>query len=503
MTTLDDFAVLACRHPFQLNPDSRRVITRMLGLSPQRMEHVVHRVRSFSEPDVERMCTLLLDDYGRRHKRIRDVFLGHYRVVCRELHIEDDHLSEARQLLIGACFTMEYAVESAALFNPSIVPHPNQSGVPDDHVRVVLSLRAVGEGHVSSIEFRSAVIDAEGALKLEPVSTFVASAKVRPDQFYDKHLYSLNLFRLMAPKEKWGQRPAAWDRHAVDTVLGQLGDRFTLDELRYTMWTFAAEQEGSKEILNDTFERMLWLARSNYEIQFEPDSLLAERVIFPVSTTDAAGIEDARFVCFTDDDGQVTYYATYTAFDGRSILTQFLETRDFLNFNIRTLNGIYAESKGMALFPRRVNGQYAMISRVDGENLFIMYSDNIAFWDRAESLQMPLFPWEVVQIGNCGSPIETEAGWLMLTHGVGPMRRYCIGAVLLDLDNPSRIIGRLSEPLLVPEKDEREGYVPNVVYSCGAMIHNDRVVIPYAFSDSASRVATVPLDKLLDALNRR
>jgi predicted GH43/DUF377 family glycosyl hydrolase len=245
---------------------------------------------------------------------------------------------------------------------------------------------------------------------------------------------------------------------------------------------------------------MLWLARSNYEIQFEQESPLSERVIFPVSTTEAAGIEDARFVRFVNEDGQVTYYATYTAFDGWNVLTQLLETTDFLNFNVHTLNGIYAESKGMALFPRRVDGRYAMISRVDGENLFLMYSDNISFWDHVEPLQAPVFPWEVVQIGNCGSPIETEAGWLMLTHGVGPMRRYCIGAVLLDLDNPSHIIGRLPAPLLSPEQDEREGCVPNVVYSCGGMIHNDSLVIPYAFSDSASRLATVPLSKLLGAL---
>jgi predicted GH43/DUF377 family glycosyl hydrolase len=500
MATLETSSVVVCKPPFQLDPDDRRVITRMFELNPPRMARVVERVLTFDSADVERMCAALLEDYGHRHRRIRDVFSRHYAVVARQLRLVEDHLSEERKLLIGAYFTMEYAVESAALFNPSIVSHPDQSGVPDGQVRVALSLRAVGEGHVSSIEFRAAMIDAAGGPALEPVNTFLASAKVRPDQYFDKHLYSLKLLKLMTPNEGLGQERQIVARSLAEETLEQLGERFTLDELRYAIWAMRAQYKGNMDVLEDTFSSMLWLARSNYEIQFEEDSLLSERVIFPISSTEAAGIEDARFVRFVEDDGQATYYATYTAYDGRNILTQLLETKDFLRFKVHTLNGVYAESKGMALFPRRVNGRYAMISRVDGENLFIMYSDNIHFWDHVEPLQMPLFPWEAVQIGNCGSPIETEEGWLMLTHGVGAMRRYCIGAVLLELNNPSKIIGRLPEPLLAPAQDEREGYVPNVVYSCGAMIHNKLLVIPYAFSDSASRVATVPIRKLLDAL---
>lgn len=500
MAALEKSSVVVCKHAFQLNPDSRRVITRMFALSPPRMARVVELVLTFGQADVERMCAALLEDYGHRHRNIRDVFRRHYAAAEKLLRLEDGHLSEARELLIGAYFTMEYAVESAALFNPSMVPHPDQSGVPDGQVRVVLSLRAVGEGHVSSIEFRAAVIDATGAPALEPVNSFVASAKVRPDQYYDKHLYTLKLLKLMAPNEASGQETPVVDLSQAEAILGLLEDRFTLDELRYAIWTLRAQYEGNTGVLEETLASMLWLARSNYEILFDGDSLLSERVIFPISSTEAAGIEDARFVRFAEDDGRGTYYATYTAYDGRNILTQLLETEDFLRFQVHTLNGVYAESKGMALFPRRVNGRYAMISRVDGENLFLMYSDNIHFWDHVELLQMPLFAWEAIQIGNCGSPIETEAGWLLLTHGVGPMRRYCIGAVLLDLDDPSKVIGRLREPLLAPARDEREGYVPNVVYSCGAMIHNDLLIIPYAFSDSASRVATVPLGKLLAAL---
>ncbi len=500
MDTAKNASVVVCRHPFQLNPDSRRVITRMFSLEPGRMARVVERVLAFSQDEVKRMCAALLEDYGGRHRRIRTVFRRNYAVVAEQLHLADNHLPEEKALLIGAYFTMEYAVESAALFNPSIVPHPDQSGVPADQVRVVLSLRAVGEGHVSSIEFRGALISATGEPVLEPVNTFVASAEVRPDQYYDKHLYSLKLFNFMATSEAAGEGEQTAAHDLVETTLGQLGDRFTLDELRHAMWSLRGQYEGSTAFLENTFSTMLWLARSNYEIRFDPETQLSERVIFPISTTESAGIEDARFVRFVEDDGEVVYYATYTAYDGRNILTQLLETRDFTCFKMHTMNGVYAESKGMALFPRRVKGNYAMISRVDGENLFIMYSDNIHFWDRIEPLQMPFFPWEAVQIGNCGSPIETEAGWIMLTHGVGPMRRYCIGAVLLDRENPSKVIGRLPEPLLSPTQDEREGYVPNVVYSCGAMIHNDLLIIPYAFSDSASRVASVPVGKLLHAL---
>jgi predicted GH43/DUF377 family glycosyl hydrolase len=253
-------------------------------------------------------------------------------------------------------------------------------------------------------------------------------------------------------------------------------------------------------LLHETIEKIYWLAKSNYELKFRSDHRISERVIFPVSENESRGIEDARFVRFIEDDGEINYYATYTAYNGFNILPQLLETRDFLHFKIRTLNGVAVQNKGMALFPRRIGGKYMMISRQDGENMYIMASDNLHFWHEAELLQVPKYPWEFVQIGNCGSPLETDEGWILLTHGVGAMRRYCIGAYLLDREDPTKVIGHLPEPLLSPTEEEREGYVPNVLYTCGATIHNDEVIIPYSMSDTASGIAVVPVKQLLACL---
>jgi predicted GH43/DUF377 family glycosyl hydrolase len=245
---------------------------------------------------------------------------------------------------------------------------------------------------------------------------------------------------------------------------------------------------------------MEWLADSNYEVQFSSDVALSERIIFPVSTNESNGIEDARFVRFTDDDGTVTYYATYTAFNGQDILPQLIETKDFEHFRVLTMNGNAVQNKGMALFPRRIHGSYAMLSRQDDENLFIMHSDRPYHWTDPEIVLRPAEPWESVKVGNCGSPIETEAGWLVITHGVGPMRKYCIGAALLDIDDPTKVIGRLREPLLAPNENERDGYVPNVVYSCGSLIHDNELILPYAMSDHSTAVISVSLESLLSAL---
>jgi predicted GH43/DUF377 family glycosyl hydrolase len=250
----------------------------------------------------------------------------------------------------------------------------------------------------------------------------------------------------------------------------------------------------------ETISLIDWLAHSNYETSFRPEYPISERVIFPVSKNESGGIEDARFVRFEKDSGEATYYATYTAYNGFSILPQLIETRDFVTFNVITLNGRAVQNKGMALFPHKIGGRYAMLSRQDGENNFIMFSDHLHFWQEAKLIQEPTRPWELVQVGNCGSPLETDAGWLVLTHGVGPMRQYCISAMLLDPDNPAKIIARLEEPLLTPHEQEREGYVPNVVYSCGALIHNNELVIPYAMSDVHSGLATVDVDDLIGCM---
>jgi predicted GH43/DUF377 family glycosyl hydrolase len=243
------------------------------------------------------------------------------------------------------------------------------------------------------------------------------------------------------------------------------------------------------------------LASSNYEVQFQPEQRLSERILFPASPSQSNGIEDARFVCFQNDDGTHVYYATFTAFDGKLVLPQLVETSDFLHFRFITLNGPAAENKGMAIFPRKINGLYAILSRQDNENIYLMFSDNIHFWYEPKMILKPTFPWELVQVGNCGSPIETDAGWLVLSHGVGPMRKYCIGAFLLDRDNPAKVIGRLREPLLEPNENEREGYVPNVVYTCGALLHHGQLMIPYGLADYATSFATVALDEVLAAMH--
>ena len=391
----------------------------------------------------------------------------------------------APQLLIGAYFTQEYSLESAALFNPSMVWHPDQGGVPAGSQRFILSLRATGEGHISSLCFRSGIVDAHGQIVVDRPTGFVTAPQVVPNSEYDKALFLRKLSELgianglvEQPSSRWAT--ASRSRSSTPTSAPRCAS------------TRPAAANGTRSPRPSS----PW-PRSNYEIQCEPEGDISERIIFPYSPTEINGIEDARFVQFTDDDGSIRYYATYTAFDGNVVFPQLIETADFLRFKINTLNGPEVRNKGMALFPRKINGHYAMLSRQDGENIFLMYSDMLHFWYTKQLLVKPTYPWEFVQLGNCGSPIETEAGWLVLTHGVGPMRKYSIGAFLLDLDDPARVIGRLKEPLLTADENERDGYVPNVVYSCGGQIHNGQLIIPYAMSDYASTFATVPVDQLL------
>jgi predicted GH43/DUF377 family glycosyl hydrolase len=393
-------------------------------------------------------------------------------------------------LLIGALFSGEYALESAALFNPSIVPHPDQSGLASGVLRFVMSLRATGEGHISSIEFRSGEIGENGCVTLDPISRFVTVPEVVPNPRYRKLLFSTKLHEMLGE----GIYCAA--------VMEALGDPFTLSELKESIHRIRREVQPNTSELNRTLDRIRWLADSNYEVRFPPHIAISERIIFPVSANESNGIEDARFVRFTDDDGTVTYYATYTAYNGRTILPQLIETQDFLDFRMLTLNGAAVQNKGMALFPRRVNGQYLMLSRQDDENLFLMRSHDPHHWDNPQLLMRPAEVWESVKLGNCGSPVETDAGWLVITHGVGPMRKYCIGAALLDLEDPGKVIGRLREPLVAPEGNEREGYVPNVVYSCGCLIHGNRLILPYAMSDKATAIISISLDVLLHRLGR-
>jgi len=467
--------------------DESRVITRPFFPGGEtRICAIIDRVISLSDPQVEEILARVFRDFQSRHKDIGAVFEEHCERAAK-LTGRLEGISQARRLLIGAYFTMEYAVQSAALFNPSIVPHINQSGIPEGSVRFVMSLRATGEGHISSIVFRTGVIHADQTLEFDPPGQLSRPARLWPDRKYEKRLF----------RKKLGEIGLAGN--AVDFVMHHLPDYFTFEQLEHAV-AEANAAEPEKFQLEETTDGILWLARSNYHLELPRDAAASEIVIFPQSENESMGIEDLRMVRFTDDDGSVTYFGTYTAYNGYHVLSQLIETSDFHLLAVHTLNGARAQNKGMALFPRRIGGHYVMCSRIDGENLYIMYSDFIHFWETAELLETPRNPWEFVQIGNCGSPLETPEGWLLLTHGVGPMRRYCIGAMLLDLDDPLKVIGSLDKPLITPTEAEREGYVPNVVYSCGAMIHGQYLYIPYAMSDMATGMAHIPLARLLDRL---
>lgn len=471
-----------------LKPDCTRVLYRPFQpIKEDRIYKIIARIMGLSDDQVAEELQQVMAEFRDRHQRLHDFFLMRFEQVRRFL-LTDQPLSEERKLLIGAYFTQEYSLESAALFNPSMVWHPDQSDLPKGSRRFILSLRATGEGHISSITFRTGVIDADGNITITSPTRYVTTPEVVPNPSYEKPLFERKLAELGLYNDFTAR------------ILGELEDSFTFEELQSQI-RVAQRQPWNRTSDNEAVARgILSLAQSNYEVVYTPDLRLSERIIFPTTPAEMNGIEDARFVEFHDDDGAVTYYATYTAFDGKVILPQILETQDFLRFNISTLNGPEVKNKGMALFPRKINGLYAMISRQDNENIYIMFSEYIHFWYTKSVLLKPTFPWEFVQMGNCGSPIETEAGWLVLSHGVGPMRKYSIGAFLLDLEDPTRVIGRTREPILSPNENEREGYVPNVVYSCGGQIHGRELIIPYAMSDYASSFATVNLDELLEEL---
>jgi len=475
----------------KIRPNQRLVITR--SFRPASENHtisIINRILALPEPEVKALLKQTLKDFAHRHKDIHSILLRNYEKIAEYIK-KPASLSEERQLLLGSCFTMEYSIESAALFNPSIVIYPKQNQMKKGQTRVIFSFRATGEGHISSIVFRSAIIDKDNSIFLEPVSQFLGTPEIVLNATYDRELFKTKLEELGHFSE------------VAKAIYQHLPANFTPDEMSQAINTVRDSNAFTLADLEETVVHIKWLAESNYEVFFPHGQLISERVIFPVSQNESNGVEDARFVCFVDDDKSVTYYATYTAYNGREILPQLIETKDFHHFKISTLNGPMARNKGMALFPRKINGQYAMIARSDGENLYLSYSNNTHFWYEGIKIEAPANPWELVQIGNCGSPLETKKGWLLLTHGVGPMRKYCIGVSLLDLNDPSKVIGRLTEPLLAPREEERAGYVPNVVYSCGSIILNGELIIPYAISDSESHVASIPVEELLEKLLKK
>jgi len=422
------------RQDLYLKPDPARVIMRSFNAATEprdfnptdktKTHHIVERILALPEADAERQLAMVIATFQDRHRDLLGLFEGRFAETAKAFGTDHGMTTVQRQL-IGAYFSNEYSFQAIALFNPSIVSHPDQSGWTDGGRRIVLSLRAVGEGHISSLAFREGSVAADGRMTLDPCPRLASLPTV------------------------------------ASRVAGPHGDDVT--------------------------------------VVFEADRAIGERVIFPVTLSQSNGIEDARFVEF-DDDGRTIYYATYTAYTGRAIRSELMQTVDFQSFRMSPLTGAAARNKGMALFPRRIGGRYAMIARQDNENLYLIYSDDLYDWGSGQAILQPRYPWEFVQIGTCGSPIEIDEGWLLLTHGVGAVRQYSIGAILLDKQDPTKVIARSREPLVRPEPAEREGYVPNVVYTCGAMRHGERIVLPYAICDTYSNVATVSIRALLAAL---
>jgi predicted GH43/DUF377 family glycosyl hydrolase len=473
------------RLPVRLTCDPRHTITRFFWLGPGRARKIIDRVMQLSDAQVADLLSLTQTDFAHLAADLDTIFLSHYEEAARRV-VMPESLSPERKCLIGAYFTMEYSFASAALFNPSITPARNQQDVEPGSLRFIMSLRCVGEGHVSSIMFRRGIVDGEGNVTLEPGGPYR-----EPKRWIEKRLLSKP--DSVAKLAEMGVRQVV-----LDAIFNHLEDPFTMQDLRTILYRVQDVEE--LWIYDEEIRNIDSLATCDYNIEMFPDGGMSHVVLFPLCEAESRGMEDMRLVRFTHDDGSMCYYGTYTAFNGWQTRVQLVEIPSPELACIRTLHGQAVRDKGLALFPRKIGGKYMMSGRIDGENLYILQSDNIRIWDEAVLIQEPRHTWELVQVGNCGSPIETEAGWLLLTHGVGPMRRYCIGAMLLDLEDPTKVIGRLDEPLLMPGDDERHGYVPNVVYSCGAIVHNGHLLIPYGISDAATGFATVPLDGLLGRL---
>lgn len=489
----------AIRHlDLRIRPDPRRVLLRpflpsvvvkpLAPLEPNpRIIHLFSRVMQLDDATVLHKLDEVFEDFRDRHQRIHDLFAQRFQQI-RAFLPTGRPLDEPRRLLLGSFFTSEYSLESAALFNPCMVPAPDQDGVPDGAMRFVLSLRATGEGHVSSITFRTGLVDQRGMLSMDQPSRFVQEPRPQPAALYELETFRRKLVELGVDHES--------AREATDGLPGE----FLMSELEAK--TRGLRTRGANPASLRAGERAILLAQANYTVRFGDDTELSERILFPFAPSESNGIEDARFVRLEDADGGPLYVATYTAYDGSVVLPQMVHTRDFQQFSTCTLNGPAIRNKGLALFPRKIRGHYAMLGRQDGENIHLMFSENLHFWYESNVLLRPSEPWEFVQIGNCGSPLELDDGWLVITHGVGPMRKYCLGAVLLDKKDPAHVLGRLREPLIRPDPLEREGYVPNVVYSCGSIIHRGNLILPYAVSDSLSRFAVVPLQALVDQLRK-
>jgi predicted GH43/DUF377 family glycosyl hydrolase len=470
------------RSSIRLYASAEAVINQYLHLpGPGRIENIVSRVKLLSEDEVENYMIEVQKDFSRRHRNLEEVLLNNYGRVCKEYKEDISWFSDARKLLLGSFFTKEYSIQSAALFNPSIVPHPDQSGLAPGEQRFIMSLRATGEGHISSVIFKTGTIDNNGRIALDAGSGYFTSLKKNTQKTYSIDFIKERV--TIIPNFKKEILDALPESFTANEALSAIGKAYPKDD----------SEAISVKIIEQVFD-------TNYELESSVALPMTEKVIFPSARAESMGMEDVRLVKFTHDNGDTCYYGTYTAYDGHHIKTQLIETKDFDVFDIRTLSGNAISDKGMALFPEKIKGKYVMISRQGGEKMQIMFSENLYRWDDYQLLMEPEYPWEMVQLGNCGSPFKTEKGWVLLTHGVGPMRTYVISAILLDLEDPSKIIGRLVHPLIKADEKEREGYVPNVVYTCGYLPHGSLLLIPYAVSDSATGFVTLDLNELLNEM---
>ena len=467
----------------KLYASAKAVITQYLFLpGDNRIKNIIDRVENLSEEQAILNLEKVKEEFEGRHRYFEEILVNHFSRVSLQYQKDLTHLSLTRKLLLGALFTKEYSIQAAALFNPSITPHPDQGNLKPGEQRFVMSMRATGEGHISSIIFQTGIIEANGNILLDEQSGYFTCLKKNDVTVYTKNFV---------------QERIAFFPEFNTALLDSLPETFTASEAIHTV-KIKEETSLKKTLHSSSLNQLAEILDSNYELENSYHLPINEKVIFPVANVECMGMEDVRFVKF--EDGDLNYYGTYTAYNGKEIRTQMIETKDFHSFKVRTLYGEAVKDKGMALFPEKINGKYTMISRQDGEKMYIMYSDNLWKWDAYQLLMEPHFNWEIVQVGNCGSPLKTEKGWLLLTHGVGSMRTYVISAILLDLKDPTKVIGRLNRPLIKADELEREGYVPNVVYTCGFIRHQNLLIIPYAVSDSATAFATIELNEILNEI---
>ncbi len=472
------------RSNIQLKANPKRVIINFLDLAintnnTSRANRLLDSVLSIPEDELNELYKEIKTSFEFRHRNFEHYLSLNFKKVS-PIIATNMVISEVRSLVIGAYFSKEYSIQSAALFNPSMVAHPNQNGLGEGEKRFVMSLRAVGEGHISSIEFRVGIVASDGTIKLDEETGFASCSEKDLNKIYNKKSILKNTTVL---------------KDFDQSILNAFEETFTYDDYleKVKSNAFSSFDDASQA-------ELFHILDTNYDVITEIDAPICERVIFPNAKGESMGMEDVRFVAFTEND-KTQYIGTYTAYNGHKISPQLIITDDFVQFKVRSMYGAAVSDKGMALFPEKIDGKYVMIGRQGGENITMMYSDDLFIWEDYEEIMTPQNSWSYVQLGNCGSPIKTNKGWLVITHAVGPLRKYVLGAILLDLKNPSKIIKKLNKPLLSPNEEEREGYVPNVVYSCGSMAHKGNIIVPYAMSDSASTFAAINIEELLNEMD--